>query len=255
MESRRELLLNLLRSNPREWNVQELSEKLEVSPITIRRDLDKLEKSSVIRRTYGGCIAVVTSMIESEYHSRAAKGFNLKRAIGIAATREVKNGMRLLIADSTTTFHVVTHSSHLESLTVYTNSLAIIPELRRLPSVDIYVLGGRYHPDLQYLSGGMTEQLLESLEFDIVFLGADAIDRDGRCLVTDQEVARISEVMLRRGRKKILLADHTKVEAQGYVSYAGLEDLDLWITTSGIEENLLNSYRKQTDVIIAPEKR
>lgn len=247
-KERKEILLSLLRASPREWTVQELSEVLDVSPITIRRDLDQLEKSAVIRRTHGGCIAVVNSTLEAEYHRRATRNFDLKRAIGTQAAREVRPEMCLLIADSTTTFHVATHIGDLGPLAVYTNSIAMIPELNRFPEVQFYVLGGRYHSELLYLGGSLTEHLLESLNFDIVFLGTEAVDGEGRCLVADQEIARLTEVMLRRGQRKILLADHTKVGAKGYVAYGMLEDFDLWITSPGIDKRQLRKYRKKTSV-------
>jgi len=245
---RREILLSLLRASPREWAVQELSDTLEVSPITIRRDLDKLVKSAVIRRTHGGCIAVVNSTLEAEYHRRATRNFDLKRAIGTRAAREVSPGMSLLIADSTTTYHVATHIGDLGPLTVYTNSIAMVPELSRLPKVRLYVLGGRYHSELLYLGGSLTEHLLESLSFDIVLLGTEAIDEEGRCLVAGQDMARLAEVMLRRGQRKILLADHTKVGARGSVAYGTLADFDLWITTPGIGQRQLRKYREKTSV-------
>ena len=98
------------------------------------------------------------------------------------------------------------------------------------------------------MGGSMTEQLLEGLYFDSVFMGADAVDVQGNCLVADPGIARLTQIMLRRGRRKVLMADHTKVGAMGHAVYANLSELDIWYTTTGIDPGLLRRLGKQTTV-------
>jgi DeoR/GlpR family transcriptional regulator of sugar metabolism len=124
----------------------------------------------------------------------------------------------------------------------------MIGELSRFPNVKLCVVGGEYYSNMFFLGGSLMERVLETIAADIVFLGADAIDSSGHCLTLDQDTARTAQMMLRRGRRKILLADDTKVNASAQVVYASLRDFDLWITTRGLPRQQLKQFRKYTSV-------
>jgi len=250
-KQRQEQILAQLHALQSELAVEDLAEKFSVSPLTIRRDLDDLEADRVILRTHGGC--VLRTAVESAYQKRVALNFELKRAIGRAAAKEVKNGDVILINDGSTAFHLAPHLGHLERLSVHTNSLAVIPVLGRFPGVRLYVLGGELNPKMNFIGGSITEQALEALQFDLVFLGSDAVDSRGNCLVSDPDDARLAEVMLRRGERRILLADHTKVGANSHVVYATLTAFDAWYTTPKIPPAQLRQFSHMTTVrIVSP---
>ena len=199
-------------------------------------------------RTHGGCIQAGRAVLETAYHQRVADNFELKRAIGREAVRAISPGATVLINDGSTTFHLASHLGDRGALNVYTNSIAMIGELCRFPQIALYILGGRYYEDGHFLGGQLTERVLEGLEFDLVFLGADAINSAGQCLAHDPEVARTTQIMLRRGRRKILLADHTKIGAPGNAVYGRLADFDLWITTSGRGAEIRKRFKAMTTI-------
>jgi len=97
----------------------------------------------------------------------------------------------------------------------------------------------------------MLEQNLEKFTFDKVFIGADAIDQEGRCYVRSPEESWLTELMLRQGRRKILLADHTKINAESNCVYANISDFDSWITTDGISQKIHKQLSGKTEIIIA----
>jgi DeoR/GlpR family transcriptional regulator of sugar metabolism len=248
---RQQLILAQLHALQSELSVEDLAKKFAVSPLTIRRDLDSLENDKAILRTHGGC--VLRTSIESSYHKRIALNFELKQAIGRAAAEEVKTDDVILINDGSTPFHLAPHLGRIGKLFVYTNSLAVISVLGRFPSVQLYILGGEYNREMHFIAGSMMEQTLEVLRFDKVFLGADAIDAKGNCMVSDPDVARVTEIMLRRGSRGILLADHTKVGARAHVVYARLADFDTWITTPSINPVQLRQFGQQTYIkVVSP---
>ena len=254
-EQRQEKILQWLRAVQREWSVEEIARILKVSPLTIRRDFDCLATGGVIIRTHGGCLYTGRMALDSIYHRHAAVHFELKQAIGAAAVREVRGGDVLLVNDGSTTFQLAARLGQCGGITVYTNSIVMIGELRRFPNVRLYILGGEYHPDLSYLGGSVMERVLETIDADQVFLGTDAIDDRGRCLVATQDMARTAQLMLRRSRRRILLADHTKAAAAGGVVYATLKDFDLWITTDGLAPAARRMYRKQTEIRMVSSKQ
>jgi len=229
-----------------ELSVEEIASHFNISPLTIRRDLDALVQQNAIVRTYGGCI--LRNVLATTYQKRVAHNFHLKRAIGIAAAEQVRSGDVILIDDGSTTFHIAANLERCAPLTVVTNSIAVIPELSRFEGVQIEILGGTYNRDNNFLGGNLAERLLEMLFFDAVFVGVDSVDREGICSVRSPDVARLTQVMLRRSTRRILLADHTKAGKRGYVSYGSLKDFDLWITTSGLSPELRSIYEKFTTI-------
>lgn len=246
-EIRQQQLMNRLRAVEREWRVDELARTLKVSPLTIRRDLDVLARAGVIVRTSGGCLALGRTQ-NAVYQKRIITQFELKQAIGRAAAREVHAGDTLLINDGSTTFHLASCLGACGPITVYTNSVAMVGEFSRFDNVRLFLLGGEYHRNLYCLGGGLMAGVLENVRTDAVFLGADGVDTRGHCLALNPDAARDAQMMLRRGRRKILLADATKVSDRAGVVYATLHDFDLWITTPGMSRALFKRLRQSTTI-------
>ncbi len=251
IQKRQNKILAFLRAMQREVTIDELSEMLHVSPVTIRRDLHELEKEKAIIRTHGGCMNAGRMAMETEYHKKVALNFDLKQSIGKRAAGEVAEGDVILVDDGSTTFHIAAHLGHFKSLSVYTNSFALIPELKRFPGISLSILGGEVDADRYSVSGYLTEDVIERIRFDKVFLGVDAIDASGRCFVKSESLARLARIMLRNGREKILLSDHTKVGLEEHFSYGTLDDFDKWITTRGIGKKQMEVFNKLTKVILS----
>ena len=247
---RQNKILALLRAMQVEVQVDQLSKILKVSPLTIRRDLKELSEEKAIIRTHGGCLLAGRVALESEYHKKVAKNFELKQKIGKKAATLIKPGDVILIDDGSTTFHLATNLSNINPLIVYTNSLVLVTELSRYPDITLNILGGVINQQSYSVSGSITERILENIHFDKVFLGIDTLDENGKCFVKSASTARLAQTMLKSGKEKILLGDHTKVKVDSGFAYCSLNDFDQWITTSGIENKQLDQYRKMTKVSI-----
>jgi DeoR/GlpR family transcriptional regulator of sugar metabolism len=230
----------------REVTVEELAVQFATSPITIRRDLDSLAEAGMILRTYGGCI--IRTELSTMFQQQLGRNFRLKQAIGCSAAEQIRSGETILFDDGSTTFHLASNLESKAPLTVVTNSIAAIPEISRFHGVQLEILGGAYNRETNFLGGSLAERLLEMRYFDAVFVGVDAVDEAGQCMVNSPDVARLTQVMLRRANRRFLLADHTKVGAQATVVYGRLSDFDMWITTRGMAEVQLDRYGKMTTV-------
>lgn len=250
-KDRQNKILAYLRAMQRQVSIEELSVMLHVSQVTIRRDLHVLEKEQAIIRTHGGCMNAGRIAMETEYHKKVARNFDLKQAIGGRAAEEVREGEVILVDDGSTTFHIAAHLGRFRSLSVYTNSFALVPEIKRFPGISLSILGGEVDADRYSVLGYLTEDVIERIRFDKVFIGVDAIDASGKCYVKTEALARLARVMLKSGKEKILLSDHTKVGLEEHFSYGTLDDFDKWITTPGIGEKQMGIFKKLTRVIVA----
>jgi DeoR/GlpR family transcriptional regulator of sugar metabolism len=252
LEERTRGILEYLRSAQREWKVEELAARLGVSAITIRRDLEAMAQQGQVLRTHGGCLYAGRMAQEAIYHRRVSENFDLKRAIGRRAAASVKDGETILVDDGSTCFHVAAQLNGIQNLTLYTNSMPVVGAVAGQPGIRIMLVGGEYDAGFQHLGGALTEVALERISVDCVFVGTDAIDAEGRCLVRNEELARTAEVMRRCGQKRVLLADPTKCHAScGRVTWARLDDFDEWICAPGLTGNQLKKYGKQVHIKVA----
>jgi DeoR/GlpR family transcriptional regulator of sugar metabolism len=152
-EERQRQILAQLYALQSEVSAVQLAGKFDVAQLTIRRDLEELEKEKIILRTHGGC--VLRTAVESAYRKRVVLNFELKQAIGRGAAKEVENGDVILINDGSTPFHPAPQLGHVEELFVYTNSLSV---LTRFPGTRTFVLGGEHNFEMHFIGGSMTQQ-------------------------------------------------------------------------------------------------
>ena len=244
---RQQKILARMRAIQKEWKVEELSVAMNVSSITIRRDLEALHRQGALIRTFGGGLIDNRRKLAA-YHERVANNFELKQAIGLSAAKEIKKCAVVLINDGSTTFNLAGCLGRCGSITVYTNSVVMIAEISRFPNVRLNIIGGEYQRDFFYLGGSLMERVLETISTDIAFIGTDGISPDGGCYCQDEDGARIARMMMRQAKRCILLADHTKVGVRPPVRFARLRDFDLWITSKGLKFNVLNKLRKMTKI-------
>lgn len=247
---RRRIILNLLHAVQKEWHVKELANELKVSELTVRRDLDKLDKNGGILRTHGGCIASGNGSFSTIFNKEFGRNVELKRAIGKETVKLINPGDTLLLGDGSTTFQVAAHLKNCDYMTIYTNNIAAIQELKECNNIRLYILGGEYDHqfNMLFLKGSLSDRILETLHFNLIIVGTDAISRDGNCMSKTEDVARTNQIILRRGDRKILVADHTKINATANVIYARLSDFDMWVTTAGINEAQSEIFRRQTHI-------
>ena len=253
---RQNYILNLLSIYYKEWTIKELAEGFQVSELTIRRDLDELARSGDVIRTLGGCITAGEKSVGTIFNHEFEMNLDLKAAIGKEASRLVNPGDTILLGDGSTILQFAACLGEIGSLNIYTNNIAAIQQLKKYPSITLNILGGSYdyQHNMLLLKGSLTDRILETLKFDSIFIGVDSIDLKGRCLAKEEEVARTNQIILRRGMRKILLADHTKLERPANVIYGQLNDFDLWITTEGIDDTQMKLFKNQTKVVIVPPR-
>jgi DeoR/GlpR family transcriptional regulator of sugar metabolism len=215
---RQEEILSILRAMQTEVQVDKLARMLEVSTLTIRRDLKELAEERAIIRTSGGCILGGRVAQESEYHKKVASNFELKSKIGKRAAQLVNPGDVIFIDDGSTTFHLAVNLLHISSLTIYTNSLVLVPELSRYSNISLNILGGEVNSHSYSVSGSITETILDNIRFDKVFMGADAVDKSGKCFVKDTRYLRITQMLMRSGEEKICFVSLDRIETLNFIA-------------------------------------
>jgi DeoR family glycerol-3-phosphate regulon repressor len=209
-------------------SVEDLAARFDVSPQTIRKDLNDLCERRILTRIHGG--AIIASSVENvSYEARRFIAAEEKRAIGIAAASLIPNKSSLFINIGTTTEEVAAALDHHEDLLVITNNLNVATRLCPKPRIDVIVVGGPVRSDGAVI-GSVAVDLIHKFKVDTAVIGASAIDEEGTLLDFDYEEVKVAQAIIQNARRVVLVADSLKFERAAPIRIANLADVDAFVT-------------------------
>ncbi len=205
--------------------IEELAERFDISLMTVHRDLDELESRAILRKTRGAATALPTSLVESSDVYRLSQQGVEKEALALAAMQFVEPGQAVFLDDSTTVLRMARHLPARVPITIITNALTLMGELRTTRGITLLGLGGHYYNWCNAFMGPMTVQTIASLRADTLIMSTSAITNDV-AFHQFPETIETKRAMFDAANKRILLADHTKFERQALHALAPLKDFD-----------------------------
>lgn len=210
--------------------VEDLSVQLEVSTETIRRDLEKLESQKLLRRVYGGAIAIGTRSIEPIYNFRATLNHEYKNAIGQYAKKLIEDGEAIIIDLGTTTLEFARALNKHRDLFIITNSIQIALCTIEYPNTKVFLLGGSLRPKELTISGTAAIRHLKQFRVNKAILGAGGIDIVSGVTDYHLEEAELRRVMAENADEVIVLADHSKFGVKSLTQIIPSESIDKLVT-------------------------
>ncbi|HIZ37503.1 MAG TPA: DeoR/GlpR family DNA-binding transcription regulator [Candidatus Ruania gallistercoris] len=231
-------------------SVDDLATRFGVTASTIRRDLALLSRSGQLARTYGGAIAA-GDRVETSLRERELEGFDAKSAIAGWAAAQIQAGESVLLDAGSTVSLLARRLPAVDNLTVTTASVPVISLLRARSGIELVALGGRLRELSDAFVGPLTEQNLERLSFDRLFLGTDGVSSDGAICEAELDQTRLKELMARRSRRVYVLAHSTKLGRAPFHSWARIEQPWTLVTDDGADPDFLAAFRSaDRDVIL-----
>lgn len=222
-------------------DVGELAAELGVTNETVRKDLIVLEKQGLLRRVHGGALPVgpiEPAVSERVYFTEE------KRRIARAALAHLPTEGAVLVDAGSTTGLLAEMFPGGPQLSVYTNTITIALTLVKNPNLTVNLVGGRIRPLTMAAVGDWAGRLLADINVDVAFLGANGISVDRGMTTPDPDEAAIKHQMLASARRRIVLADHSKIGNVSLCKHADLSEVDLLITDSGISDSHLKALRR-----------
>ena len=245
---RQERILDYLQSHKRA-TVDDLMTHFGVSPATVRRDLDALEKQGKVRRFRGGAM-LGQAPPELPALQRASEQAEEKARIGKAAAALVEDGDAVFLGSGTTVLEVAKHLHGKKGITVITNSLLVVNELAHDEAIDTVVIGGMLRHSELSMIGHIAEQALKEVRANKVFMGIRAIDlKNG--LTNDYLPETLTDrAILNIGAQTIILADHTKCGVVSTAYLAPLSAVDILITDDKTDRDFIDALRQRNIEVI-----
>jgi DeoR/GlpR family transcriptional regulator of sugar metabolism len=235
--------------------VSDLTRELNVSDMTVRRDLDLLAKQGLVDKVHGGAtVPGRNSTDEPGFETKSARERTEKDAIAKLATTLVRPGFAVGLSAGTTTWTLAHRLLEVTGITVVTNSVQIASVFYQNPRPDqTVVLTGGVRTPSDALVGPIAVAALRSLNLDIVFLGVHGMDEKTGFSSPNILEAETSRALAESGRRLAVVADHTKWGVVGISTIADLEDADVVVTDSGLHPDALAVLTERVgDVMVAP---
>ncbi|GAA3589597.1 DeoR/GlpR family DNA-binding transcription regulator [Streptomyces chartreusis] len=241
-EQRRALILDEVRRRGG-VRVNELTRKLGVSDMTVRRDLDALARQGVLEKVHGGAVPVVeASTHEPGFEAKSGLELTAKEDIARAAAELVAPGSAIALSGGTTTFALAHQLVDVPDLTVVTNSVRVADVFHaaqrttgpRQGAATVVLTGGVRTPS-DSLVGPVADQAIAALHFDVLFLGVHGISVEAGLSTPNLAEAETNRRLVQSARRVVVVADHTKWGVVGLSSFAALEQVDTLVTDAGLE--------------------
>lgn len=226
--ARQNTILEIARQSGR-VTVDELASRFEVSPQTIRKDLNELCDRRFLSRIHGG--AILSSGVENVgYDARRMIASEEKEAIARAAAERIPNSASLFINIGTTTEAVARALLKHTGLMVITNNLTVASLMRVYPEIEVVLTGGVVRSSDGGIIGEAAVDFIRQFKMDFAVIGASAIDTDGALLDYDYREVRVAQAIISNARHVMLVCDATKFERSAPVRIAHLSQVHTFIT-------------------------
>ena len=218
-----------------EVDIKKLAAEINVSEITVRRDLNKLATDGLLYRTHGGAVRVDPNAKPHAFANKTAQNAAVKDAICRVAAAEIKDGDIIFMDCGSTVFRLCQFIKN-KQIKVITNSLPVVYELQQT-SVSINIIGGELDAERQAVHGSIANEHIARYRADKAFLGVDGISVNG-LFANGEKEADITTAFAQYSAYTYLLCDAGKIGKETYLRFAGLDMVNAVITNADAEKIL-----------------
>ena len=222
-----------------------LSEMLNVSEMTIRRDLDVLERNGAVERTHGGAVSRQERIVSKfHYQSSIKENPEEKQQIARKAAEMIVPNDVIYIGEGTTAAQVIRYAEPRMPFTIFTNNMGVITEIEDV-AAELVLLGGAYNRTTHALAGPLTMETIRQVNATKVFLGADGLSLRAGLTTPNLEIAFIERAMIQQtSGKVIVMANHTKFGRVAEMTITALKNIDILITNRQVPGDFQNDLEK-----------
>lgn len=243
LSERHKSILDILRESGR-VDVADLSGRLKVSAVTIRKDLDMLEVKNLLYRTHGGAILADPYIGTRKVSDKEKLHPEAKHRIGLRAVELLAPQDALMIASGTTVQAFARCIANMR-MTVITSAMNVAMELLDKPDIEIIQLGGIIRHSSASVVSEYAVRMLDNFACSKLFLGVDGIDPEYGLSTTHLQEAILNRAMIAAATKTIVLADSSKFGRRGFSKICDLSDIDQVITDSGTPRKMIEAMQEQ----------
>lgn len=248
---RKEKILDLIREDGAA-KVVNLAKIFKVTEVTIRQDLEKLEKEGLIIREHGGAYLKNIKDQVSTFSLTHQEHLDKKELIAAKCLEFIESGDTIILDSGSTTTEMAKKLKGIKNLTVITNALNIALMLGAEPGIEVIVTGGEFKPPTLSLTGQRAADFFKGLHVQKLFLATAGISLKAGLTYPSISDLVVKKAMIDAAETTYLVADSTKIGKTSFASLGALSMIDYLITDAGIEEKQKQVFRdNEIELIIA----
>ena len=234
---RRDNIIQLLYNNGKA-RVDELSKKFDVTSVTIRNDLDFLERKGILYRSHGGAILRKNVYKDPSLEEKQKLNQAEKQRIGKRAAQMIAENDTILLDSGTTTTKIAHNLKEKNRLTIMTNAVNIALDLAGNESIKVMLTGGVIRQVSNSLVGPEAENTIRNYFFDKLFLGVDGLDLKEGITTPNPLEAQLNRLMVSRANQVIVVADSSKFGKLSFSHISPIDAIDTIVTDIGITPDI-----------------
>lgn len=229
--------------------VTDLAKELDVTEMTIRRDLDDLEAKQLLVRIHGGARKKrVRNYTELSHGQKRTINVEEKRHIASKCAELIKNEETVFIGPGTTNELIYDYLNHIQHADIVTNAITIFERFKEDSRFDVILIGGRYRQRSGTFIGYFANQLLNQINVNKAFIGTNGII-DLYVTTANEDEGSGQKLILDNAGERYVVADHSKFGMEAFHRFYKISDLTGVVTDPGIDEKTTEFYKKYTQLI------
>ena len=242
-QDRHELVCELVQATGR-VKVGDLAARMDVSEMTVRRDLEELEDRGVLTRVHGGAVSNVSRSYEPGFAARRLQHVDAKKRIGQAVAELVRDGETLILDAGTTTLEVAHALPSDRRLRVLALSLFVADAVADMPNVTLMIPGGVVRRHERSFIGGLTTATFANLQFDTVILTSGGVDAVAGVTEYEFDDSETKIAALRSAKRIIVTVDSSKLGAVAFVRLCPIDAVDVVVTDRAAPSETVEAIRR-----------
>ena len=223
IDTRRNKIIEILNRDG-QVKVSKLSEELKTTPVTIRSDLDALERDGYLERIQGGAVQTAVNYYNREFLQRKRLNANIKKRIASAAAELIHDGDTILI-----------------------NSAI---ELGSVPSFHVILLGGEINSRDSFTYGNDVLEQLKRYRANYAILSIDGVCAETGISTLHAEEVMVERMMMERANETIIIADSNKLEKEGFLYVCDTEEIDKLVTDQSADPSIIKKLKQKNIKVI-----
>lgn len=210
--------------------VSDLSREFSVTEETIRRDLEKLDRDGLAKKTYGGAVKIDSFNIDLPFHVRQQSNVQGKQQIAAIIGDMIQDGDYIMLDASTTALYVVKSILQRKKITLITNSIEILIELCNKPDWTIISTGGMLKEGGLSLVGYQAERMVSGFHVDLAVCSCKGIDFEMGVTDSNERDSEIKKAFFHAAKRRVLAVDSSKFDKVSFVKVCGIGEVDTVVT-------------------------
>ncbi|MFY7888211.1 MAG: DeoR/GlpR family DNA-binding transcription regulator [Spirosomataceae bacterium] len=248
---RREKILELLQEDG-SAKVVDLARLFKVTEVTIRQDLDKLDKDGLIIKEHGGAFFKNVEDQVRTFSLVHQDNMDKKERIAIKCLEFIESGDTIILDSGSTTTEIAKKLKGIKNLTVITNALNIALILGAEPGIEVIMTGGEFKPPTLSLTGQKAADFFKGLNVNKLFLATAGISLKAGLTYPSISDIVVKKAMIDAAETTYLVADSTKIGKSAFASLGALSLINYIVTDSGIQDNYLKVFQdNEIELIVA----